>query len=83
MMRSKDYSLDMSDKKAIKQMKEIIQIACSYMSSVMIENENKRLNGKSIMKISEIKKGEQFHLIIEGIDEQEAMSAFDELFAER
>lgn len=82
MMKSREYNLAEEEKKARKQMMELILLSSRFTSSITVENEEKHFNGKSIMKAGELKKGERFYVVAEGGDAKEAIAAFDKLFCE-
>ena len=58
----------------------LVQIACQFSSSIYLENEEKRVNAKSIMGMMSLglDAGEKVTVSIEGADEEEAMKGIEE-----
>lgn len=58
-----------------------VKEASKYRSDIEVEFKGKRVNAKSIMGIMSLglSKGEEIKLIIDGIDEEEAMTSMVEL----
>lgn len=81
-MKSREYNLAKEEKKARKQMMDLILVSSEFSSSITIENERKRFNGKSLLKAGELKKGERFFVVADGSDAGEALEAIDRLFHE-
>lgn len=54
----------------------LVQLASKFESSIYIEKENKTINAKSIMGVMTLglKSGEGLNLIIDGSDEENALS---------
>jgi len=59
----------------------LVQVASRFSSHIMVEQDHKKINGKSIMGVLSlaIKKGSNVYLSIEGDDEEEAMNAILQL----
>lgn len=53
----------------------LVQVASQYESKVYVESENKRVNAKSIMGMMTLglAAGEEVEVIIDGVDEADAM----------
>ena len=58
---------------------ELVQVACKFNSSIMLENNNRRINAKSIMGIMAFNpsEGMSIDIVTEGSDEQEALLAIE------
>ena len=58
---------------------EIVQVACQFDSEITFENNNRRINAKSIMGIMAFNpsKGMEVDIVAEGKDEQEALVAME------
>ena len=63
----------------------LVQIASQYSSSIYLENEEKRVNAKSIMGMMSLglDAGEEVTLSIEGADEEEAMKGIEEYLSKK
>ena len=79
-MKSREYNLAPEEKMAREQMMELILISSRFTSSITVENEEKHINGKSILTAGELKKGERFYVVADGCDAKEAIEALDRLF---
>ncbi|MDL2258218.1 HPr family phosphocarrier protein [Eubacteriales bacterium OttesenSCG-928-K08] len=60
---------------------EFVQLASGFISQMMIEKGNKKVNAKSIMGVLSlgVGQGDSIHLFVNGPDEDIAMSAMVEL----
>ena len=58
---------------------EIVQVACQFNSEITFENNNRRINAKSIMGIMAFNptKGMNVNIITDGDDEEEALLAME------
>ncbi len=58
---------------------ELVQVACSFDSEIILESENRRINAKSIMGIMAFNPtdGMSLDIVTEGTDEQEALVAIE------
>ena len=58
----------------------LVQVASQYASSIYLENEEKRVNAKSIMGMMSLglDAGEMVTVSVEGVDEEEAMKGIEE-----
>ena len=58
---------------------ELVQVACRFDSEITLENENHRINAKSIMGIMAFNptEGMTIDIVAEGQDEEEALSAIE------
>ena len=63
----------------------LVQIASQYSSSIYLENEEKRVNAKSIMGMMSLglDAGEKVTESIEGADEEEAMKGIEEYLSKK
>ena len=63
----------------------LVQIASQYSSSIYLENEEKRVNAKSIMGMMSLglDAGEKVTVSIEGADEEEAMKGIEEYLSKK
>ncbi|SHJ48804.1 HPr family phosphocarrier protein [Tepidibacter formicigenes] len=62
-----------------------VQTANKFTSEIFVEQNQNKVNGKSIMGIMAlgISKGEEITIIIDGPDEKEAMKAMEELLTKK
>ncbi len=60
---------------------EFVQLSSGFLSQMLIEKGNKKVNAKSIMGVLSlgVGKGDTIHLFVNGPDEDIAMSAIVEL----
>ncbi|GHU42745.1 phosphocarrier protein HPr [Clostridia bacterium] len=58
---------------------ELVQVACQFDSSIILESENKKINAKSIMGIMAFapKVGMSVHIVADGNDAEEAILAME------
>ena len=58
---------------------ELVQLACTFDSDIILENQNRRINAKSIMGIMAFNPsdGMSVDITTEGKDEQAAMDAIE------
>ena len=58
-----------------------VQVANQFDSQILIEFSNKKINAKSIMGLLSlgVKSGESIYVFANGVDEQEAIDALNEL----
>jgi len=58
---------------------ELVQVACQFDSNITFENNNRKINAKSIMGIMAFNpsKGMSVNIIADGSDEQEALRAME------
>ena len=63
----------------------LVQIASQYSSSIYLENEEKRVNAKSIMGMMSLglDAGEMVTVSVEGVDEEEAMKGIEEYLSRK
>ncbi|MDA3128723.1 HPr family phosphocarrier protein [Aliibacillus thermotolerans] len=56
---------------------QFVQEANRFQSDIFIEKEDKKINAKSIMGIMSIavRRGEKIQLVVDGVDEEEAMES--------
>ena len=62
---------------------ELVQVACSFDSEIILESENRRINAKSIMGIMAFNptEGMTVNILAEGTDEEEAIVAIEKFLA--
>ncbi len=58
---------------------ELVQVACQFDSNIVLENNNRKINAKSIMGIMAFNptEGMTVNIVAEGSDEQEALVAME------
>ena len=58
---------------------ELVQVACQFDSNIVLENDNRKINAKSIMGIMAFNptEGMSIDIVTEGDDEQEALAAIE------
>ena len=58
---------------------ELVQVACRFDSEITLENDNRRINAKSIMGIMAFNptEGMSVDIVADGRDEQEALMAIE------
>lgn len=58
---------------------ELVQVACQFDSNIVLENENRKINAKSIMGIMAFNptRGMTVNIVADGSDEQEALVAME------
>lgn len=58
---------------------ELVQVACSFDSEIILESNNRRINAKSIMGIMAFNptQGMAIEIVADGKDEQEALVAME------
>lgn len=58
---------------------ELVQMACRFDSNITLESENRRINAKSIMGIMafNLSMGMTVNIVVDGSDEQEALTAME------
>lgn len=58
---------------------ELVQVACQFESDIMLESDDRRINAKSIMGIMAFNpsKGMSINIVVDGRDEEEALSAME------
>lgn len=58
---------------------ELVQVACQFDSNITFENENRKINAKSIMGIMAFNpsKGMTVNIVADGSDEEEALLAME------
>lgn len=56
---------------------QFVQEANRFQSDIFIEKDNKKINAKSIMGIMSlaVRRGEEIQLVVDGVDEEEAMES--------
>ena len=67
------------DKKYDHPLAEIVQIASQFTSEILLEYDKYRINAKSIMGIMafNLSKGMTVNIVVDGSDEQEALTAME------
>ena len=58
---------------------ELVQVACQFDSNIVLENDNRKINAKSIMGIMAFNptRGMTVNIVADGSDEQEAIVAME------
>lgn len=58
---------------------ELVQVACQFDSNIVLENNNRKINAKSIMGIMAFNptEGMTVNIVADGSDEQEALVAME------
>ena len=58
---------------------ELVQVACQFDSNIVLENDNLKINAKSIMGIMAFNptRGMTVNIVADGSDEQEALVAME------
>ena len=58
---------------------ELFQVACQFDSNIVLENDNRKINAKSIMGIMAFNptRGMTVNIVADGSDEQEALVAME------
>ena len=58
---------------------ELVQVACQFDSNIVLENDNRKINAKSIMGIMAFNptRGRTVNIVADGSDEQEALVAME------
>ena len=58
---------------------ELVQVACQFDSNIVLENDNRKINAKSIMGIMAFNpsEGMSVDIVTEGTDEKEALVAIE------
>ena len=61
---------------------ELVQVACQFDSNIVLENDNRKINAKSIMGIMAFNptRGMTVNIVADGSDEQEAVVAMEKFF---
>ena len=62
---------------------ELVQVACQFDSNIVLENDNRKINAKSIMGIMAFNptRGMTVNIVADGSDEQEALVAMEKFLA--
>lgn len=62
---------------------ELVQVACQFDSNIHLENNNRKINAKSIMGIMAFDptEGMTVNILAEGTDEEEAIVAIEKFLA--
>ena len=58
---------------------ELVRVACQFDSNIVLENDNRKINAKSIMGIMAFNptRGMTVNIVADGSDEQEALVAME------
>ena len=58
---------------------ELVQVACQFDSNIVLENDNRKINAKSILGIMAFNptEGMTVNIVADGSDEQEALVAME------
>lgn len=74
-MSSKEIVVGNVEKKHDNPIAELVQVACQFDSTIMLESEKRSINAKSIMGIMAFNpsSGMRINIVVEGEDEIEAL----------
>ena len=74
-MSSKEIVVGNVEKKHDNPIAELVQVACRFESTIMLESEKRSINAKSIMGIMAFNpsSGMRINIVVEGEDEDEAL----------
>jgi len=76
------YTLSCTEEMARKQRINLLQLACKFKCNITFKNNIGQINGKSLIRINDLQKGDRIQICADGEDQKEALVAFDEFFAE-
>ena len=78
-MSAKEVVISDVTKKYDNPIAELVQVACQFDCSILLENKNRRINAKSIMGIMAFNpsEGMSVNIVAEGSDEAEALKAME------
>jgi len=80
MMSSKRIVVSDVSKKHENPIAELVQVACQFDSNIVLENDNRKINAKSIMGIMAFNpsEGMTVNIVADGSDEKEALVAMEQ-----
>ena len=78
-MSSKKIVVSDVSKKHENPIAELVQVACQFDSNIVLENDNRKINAKSIMGIMAFNpsEGKTVNIVADGSDENEALVAME------
>ena len=78
-MSSKKIVVSDVSKKHENPIAELVQVACQFDSNIVLENDNRKINAKSIMGIMAFNpsEGMTVNIVADGSDEKEALVAME------
>ena len=78
-MSSKRIVVSDVSKKHENPIAELVQVACQFDSNIVLENDNRKINAKSIMGIMAFNpsEGMTVNIVADGSDENEALVAME------
>ena len=78
-MSKKNIIVSNVSKKHVNPIAELVQIACKFDSEIILENNNRKINAKSIMGIMAFNpsEGMSVDIVTDGSDEREALLAIE------
>ena len=78
-MSSKKIVVSDVSKKHENPIAELVQVACQFDSNIVLENDNRKINAKSIMGIMAFNpsEGMTVNIVADGSDENEALVAME------
>ena len=78
-MSSKRIVVSDVSKKHENPIAELVQVACQFDSNIVLENDNRKINAKSIMGIMAFNpsEGMTVNIVADGSDEKEALVAME------
>lgn len=79
-MSSKKIVVSDVSKKHENPIAELVQVACQFDSNIVLENDNRKINAKSIMGIMAFNpsEGMTVNIVADGSDENEALVAMEQ-----
>ena len=78
-MSKKEIIVSNVSKKHDNPIAELVQVACQFDSNIVLENDNRKINAKSIMGIMAFNpsEGMTVNIVADGSDEREALVAME------
>ena len=82
-MSNKEVAVSDVSKQHENPIAELVQVACQFDSNIHLENNNRKINAKSIMGIMAFNptEGMTVNILAEGTDEEEAIVAIEKFLA--
>ena len=78
-MRNKEIEITDVNRVYENPIAELVQVACQFDSNIVLENDNRKINAKSIMGIMAFNPtlGMTVNIVADGTDEKEALVAME------
>ena len=78
-MSNKEIVISDVDREYENPVAELVQVACQFDSNIVLENDNRKINAKSIMGIMAFNPtlGMTVNIVADGSDEEEALVAME------